>query len=157
MLKIKSVPPPRFFFKNIVVKNFSSRSIWFWGSIKSSTASHFRRNNRKPWKEFEKNYRRGRIRVKSFFCVELLLRPSLPCICEILCMSTRWVRFSVSTVHELSSREEKNSWLSRDANPWLLGGKQECHLCATEPPPPLQVQNYLFSFKKMLCHTGEVK
>ena len=56
------------------------------------------------------------------------------------------------------SRDEKNLWLSRDANPWLLGEKQECHLCATElPSPSLQVQSYLFSFKKCLAIQLEVK
>ena len=43
------------------------------------------------------------------------------------------VWFSVSTVDELSSRDEKNSWLSRDLNPGLLGGKQVCDLCAMLP------------------------
>ena len=67
--------------------------------------------------------------------VVLLLRPLLHCICVILCMNTRWVRFSVSTVHKLSSRDEESSWLSHDSNPGLLGGKQACYLCATQPTP----------------------
>ena len=45
-----------------------------------------------------------------------------------------YVQFSVSTVHELSCRDEKNSWLSRDSNPGLLGGKHECYICAMQHP-----------------------
>ena len=62
-----------------------------------------------------------------FLEVRFWLRPLLHCICEILCVSTRPVR-------KLSSTDEKNSWLSRDTNPGLLGGKQECYLYATQPP-----------------------
>ena len=69
-----------------------------------------------------------------FFCSTSC--PGLQCtaFAKSFCMSTRWVRFSVSSVHNLSSRDEKNSWLSRDSNPRLLGGKQECYPCATQPP-----------------------
>ena len=37
----------------------------------------------------------------TFFCSNKL-RPLLHCICEILCMSTRWIRFLISTVLELN-------------------------------------------------------
>ena len=49
-------------------------------------------------------------------------------------MSSRWVWFLYSTVHELSSRYEKNSWQSRDSNPGLLGENSERYLCAIQPP-----------------------
>ena len=70
---------------------------------------------------------------KCYLLKYFLLRPLQHCIFEILCMSTRWFGFSVSTFHELSSTDEKNSWLSRDSNPGLLDGKQECYLCAKQP------------------------
>ena len=72
-----------------------------------------------------------------FLLLYFLLRPLLHCICEILCMSTRWVLFLVLTVQKLSSREEKNYWLSCDSKPGLAGGKQECHLCAMQIVGPL--------------------
>ena len=58
---------------------------------------------------------------------------SLCCICKLLCRSNIWVQFSISPVHELSSREEKNSWQSWDLNPWLLGEKRKRYLCAMQP------------------------
>ena len=53
------------------------------------------------------------------------------CICEIYCLALDW--FDLNTVPKLSSKEKK-SWLSQDSNPGLLGRKQECFLCATQPP-----------------------
>ena len=38
----------------------------------------------------------------------------------------------LNTVLQLSSKEKK-SQLSRDSNPGLLSGKQECYLCAMQP------------------------
>ena len=57
----------------------------------------------------------------------------LRCICKILGMSNIWVRFSISPVHKLSRREEKNSWQSWDLNLWLLGEKRKRYLCAMQP------------------------
>ena len=52
------------------------------------------------------------------------------CICEIPCLSIRWVQF-LNTVHELSSNErnitERKS-TSRVLNPGLLGEKRERYL-----------------------------
>ena len=73
----------------------------------------------------------------SMFSCSTLLRPSLHSIWKIFWISTRWVWFLVSTVYELSSKEERNSWLSCDSNPGQLGGKQECYLCATQYPKSL--------------------
>ena len=67
----------------------------------------------------------------NIFC-STWLRPLLHCICKILCMSTRWVGFSISTVHELSIREEKKSRLSRDSNPGLLAEKCKRFLCTMQ-------------------------
>ena len=53
------------------------------------------------------------------------------CICEIHCLAI--YGFNLNTVHNLSSKEKK-SQRSRDSNPGLLGGKQECFHCATQPP-----------------------
>ena len=58
------------------------------------------------------------------------------CICEIPCLSTRWVR-SFNIIHELSSIEKKNlgrRYLSRDSNPGLQGEKRERYLCAMPSP-----------------------
>ena len=48
-------------------------------------------------------------------------------ICEIHCIAL--YGFDLNSVHKLSSKEK-----SRDSNPGLLGGKQECYLRATQPP-----------------------
>ena len=58
------------------------------------------------------------------------------CICEIHCLALDG--FDLYTVHKLSSKEKtsqrEKSRPSRDLSLWLLGGKQERFLCATEPP-----------------------
>ena len=73
---------------------------------------------------------------QNIFLQYILLKPLLHCICELFCKSTRWIWFLVSTVHELSGRDEKNSWLSPDSILGLMCGKHECYLCATQDPPP---------------------
>ena len=52
------------------------------------------------------------------------------CICEIHCIALD--EFDLKTVHQLNSKEKK-SQLRRDSNPGLLGGKEECCLCTTQP------------------------
>ena len=53
------------------------------------------------------------------------------CICEIDCLALDG--FDLNPVHKLISKEKKSrqSW---DSNPGQLGGKQECFLCAAQPP-----------------------
>ena len=63
----------------------------------------------------------------------LALNVTANCICEIQCLALDG--FNLNTVHKLSSKEKK-SQRSRDSNQRHLGGKQECFLCATQPPPP---------------------
>ena len=41
--------------------------------------------------------------------------------------------FDLNPVHKLNSKEKKY-WQSQDSNPRLLGGKQECFLCAMQAP-----------------------
>ena len=48
-------------------------------------------------------------------------------ICEIDSLALDG--FDLNAVHQLSSKDKKR-WQSRDSNPGLLGGKQECFLCA---------------------------
>ena len=54
-------------------------------------------------------------------------------ICEIHYLALDG--FDVNTAHKLSSKEKKYRQ-SRDWNPALMDGKQECFLYATKPPPP---------------------
>ena len=51
------------------------------------------------------------------------------CICEI--HSIALDGFDLNTAHKLSSYETQAGW---DSNSGLLGGMQECYLCATQPP-----------------------
>ena len=51
------------------------------------------------------------------------------CSGEIYCLQLDG--FDLNNGHKLSSNEKK-SQQSRDSNPGLLGGKQECFLCATK-------------------------
>ena len=55
------------------------------------------------------------------------------CICEIGCLVLDG--FDLNTAHRQSCKEKK-SWQTRDLNPGLLGGKQECFLCGTQKQPP---------------------
>ena len=55
------------------------------------------------------------------------------CICEIQCLALDG--FDLNTAHKQSCKEKK-SWQTRDLNPGLLGGKQECFLCGTQKQPP---------------------
>ena len=52
---------------------------------------------------------------------------------EHSCMRLALVGLNLNTIHKLSSKEKEypQSW---DSKPGLLGGKQECYLCATQPP-----------------------
>ena len=71
-----------------------------------------------------------------FFC-STCLWTSLHCICEIHCIVLDGFDLDLKTVHWLSSKEnylKNKSWRSRDSNPGLMSGKQECFLCATQPP-----------------------
>ena len=60
----------------------------------------------------------------------LALDISAYCFCKKYCISLDG--FHIKTVHKLSTKRVK-SWLSWDSNPRLLGGKQECYLCAMQP------------------------
>ena len=55
------------------------------------------------------------------------------CIRENHCLALD--SFNLNYVHKLSSKEQK-SQRSRDSNLRLLGGKQECLHCASQPPLP---------------------
>ena len=61
----------------------------------------------------------------------LLLDLTDNCICKIDCEALHG--FDLTTVHKLSSKEKKYQ-RSRDLNQGLIGGKQECFLCSTQPP-----------------------
>ena len=70
--------------------------------------------------------------MKHFnFLQHLTLDVNAKCICEIHYLALDG--FDLTTVHKLSSKEKK-SWRSQVSNPGLLGGKQECFLCAMQPP-----------------------
>ena len=84
---------------------------------------------------------------RILFC-STKLRPLLNCFCKILCMSTRWIRFLISTVHELSSREKifaepKKYWQSQDSKLGQLGEKRKRYLCVMQPPSHLAWKLFL--------------
>ena len=66
-----------------------------------------------------------------FFLLFSALDVTTNCIYEIHCVALD--RFVLYAVHKLRSKEKKSrrSW---DSNLGLQGGKQECFLCATQPP-----------------------
>ena len=57
----------------------------------------------------------------------LALDATANCICENHSLALDG--FDRNTVHQLSSKEK-----NQDSNLGLLGGKQECYLCAKQPP-----------------------
>ena len=71
------------------------------------------------------------IGIFLLFIVPLALDVTANCTGEIHCLALDGVY--LSTVLKLNSKE-KNSRQSQDSNPGQLGGKQECYLCATQPP-----------------------
>ena len=77
------------------------------------------------------------------------------CICEIRFLALDG--FDPNAVHQLSSKDEK-SQQSRDSKPGLLGGKQECFLCAMQPPPPKHLRTlYHWSFAAKCCSNKRKK
>ena len=72
----------------------------------------------------------------TIFLLYLALDVTVNWFCEIHCLALDG--FDLNTVHRLSIKEKK-SWRSRDSSPGMLGGKQECLLCAMQP------SNYLYT------------
>ena len=44
-----------------------------------------------------------------------------------------------SAVHKSQQHQDKNSWERWVSNPGLMGEKQECYLCAMQPPHSVQI------------------
>ena len=76
------------------------------------------------------------IMIKSVFLYYLAMGITANCICEIFLLALDG--FDLNAVHKLSSNEKK-SRQSQSSNPRLLGGRQDCFLCATQPPPPKEM------------------
>ena len=52
---------------------------------------------------------------------------------NLLHLSTKWIQFLCCSQTKQENKSQPK--LSLDSNLGLLGGKQECYLCATQPPP----------------------
>ena len=93
------------------------------------------------------------LKNKIYTFVITKLTPLLHCICEILCMSTRWVRILICTVLKLSSIVEKKSWQSRDLNPGPLDEKRKRYLCAMQSqsvcPSSSSTLTFIYKFDRI--------